>query len=198
MSVGRRACEGRGEGGTTPPFTRFPTPHPPHRDKDTGTSRGFAFLAYEDQRSTVVAVDNLSGTRVWGRTLRVEHVDDYRIKLAELDPGGAGAMTTPPPARTEADAAAAAAEAAGAAYVPEAEASVRGCGDRNAAGGGGGDAPWADSGSVFALLRSTEAVPAAGRQAAAEDADKEARRRRRKEEKRERRRKRSRSPRRRE
>lgn len=31
------------------------------RDKDTGKSRGFAFLAYEDQRSTNLAVDNLSG-----------------------------------------------------------------------------------------------------------------------------------------
>ncbi len=37
------------------------------RDKDTGKSRGFAFLAYEDQRSTVLAVDNLSGSKVGGR-----------------------------------------------------------------------------------------------------------------------------------
>lgn len=28
------------------------------RDKDSGKSRGFAFLAYEDQRSTVLAVGN--------------------------------------------------------------------------------------------------------------------------------------------
>jgi RNA recognition motif-containing protein len=46
-------------------------------------SRGFAFLAYEDQRSTVLAVDNFNGARVAGRTVRVEHVDNYRRKKAE-------------------------------------------------------------------------------------------------------------------
>lgn len=55
------------------------------RDKKTGKSRGFAFLAYEDQRSTVLAVDNLSGARVTGRTIRVEHVDNYRKKRAEVE-----------------------------------------------------------------------------------------------------------------
>ena len=34
------------------------------RHQDTGKPRGFAFLAYEDQRSTVLAVDNLNGCRV--------------------------------------------------------------------------------------------------------------------------------------
>jgi len=34
------------------------------RDKDTGKSKGFAFLAYEDQRSTVLAVDNFNGVQV--------------------------------------------------------------------------------------------------------------------------------------
>jgi RNA-binding motif X-linked protein 2 len=52
------------------------------RDKDNGKSKGFAFLAYDDQRSTVVAVDNLNGAKVAGRTIRVEHVDNYR-KLKE-------------------------------------------------------------------------------------------------------------------
>ena len=56
---------------------------PLHRDKETGKQRGFAFLAYEDQRSTVLAVDNLSGARVGGRTIRVDHVDNYKIKRAE-------------------------------------------------------------------------------------------------------------------
>jgi RNA-binding motif protein, X-linked 2 len=55
------------------------------RDKQTAKSRGFAFLAYEDQRSTVLAVDNLSGARVAGRTVRVEHVDNYRKKRAEVE-----------------------------------------------------------------------------------------------------------------
>ena len=49
-----------------------------------GKSRGFAFAAYEDQRSTVLAVDNLSGARVAGRTIRVEHVDNYKRKKAEV------------------------------------------------------------------------------------------------------------------
>ena len=31
------------------------------RDKDTGKPKGFAFIAYEDQRSTVLAVDNFNG-----------------------------------------------------------------------------------------------------------------------------------------
>jgi RNA recognition motif-containing protein len=34
------------------------------RDKKTGKSKGFAFLAYEDQRSTNLAVDNLNGATV--------------------------------------------------------------------------------------------------------------------------------------
>lgn len=49
-----------------------------------GKPRGFAFAAYEDQRSTVLAVDNLSGARVAGRTIRVEHVDNYKRKKAEV------------------------------------------------------------------------------------------------------------------
>ncbi|KAL2010273.1 hypothetical protein VTN00DRAFT_6080 [Thermoascus crustaceus] len=44
------------------------------RDKETGKSKGFAFLKYEDQRSTDLAVDNLCGATVMGRMLRVDHV----------------------------------------------------------------------------------------------------------------------------
>ena len=43
------------------------------RDSETGRSKGFAFLKYEDQRSTVLAVDNFNGTEVLSRTLRVDH-----------------------------------------------------------------------------------------------------------------------------
>jgi RNA-binding motif protein, X-linked 2 len=53
-----------------------------------GKPRGFAFAAYEDQRSTVLAVDNLSGARVAGRTIRVEHVDNYKRKKAEVRHAG--------------------------------------------------------------------------------------------------------------
>ncbi|CAI6361310.1 unnamed protein product [Macrosiphum euphorbiae] len=48
------------------------------RDKDTGKQKGFCFVCYEDQRSTVLAVDNFNGTRVLGRILRVDHVKDYK------------------------------------------------------------------------------------------------------------------------
>ena len=34
------------------------------RDKTSGASKGFAFIAYEDQRSTVLAVDNFNGAKV--------------------------------------------------------------------------------------------------------------------------------------
>jgi RNA-binding motif X-linked protein 2 len=34
------------------------------RDKDTGKSKGFAFLRYADPRSTILAVDNLNGISV--------------------------------------------------------------------------------------------------------------------------------------
>ncbi|XP_073452854.1 RNA-binding motif protein, X-linked 2 [Aquarana catesbeiana] len=48
------------------------------RDKQSGRSRGFCFLCYEDQRSTVLAVDNLNGIKLRGRTIRVDHVSNYR------------------------------------------------------------------------------------------------------------------------
>ena len=50
------------------------------RHEDTGKSRGFAFICYADQRSTVLAVDNLNGATVVGRTIKVDHVDDYKLK----------------------------------------------------------------------------------------------------------------------
>ena len=34
------------------------------KNKKTGISKGYCFLAYEDQRSTVLAVDNLNGYKV--------------------------------------------------------------------------------------------------------------------------------------
>ncbi|XP_046673326.1 RNA-binding motif protein, X-linked 2-like [Homalodisca vitripennis] len=48
------------------------------RDKGTGKQKGFCFICYEDQRSTILAVDNLNGIKVLGRTIRVDHVADYK------------------------------------------------------------------------------------------------------------------------
>ncbi|KAE8442601.1 hypothetical protein EG329_003024 [Mollisiaceae sp. DMI_Dod_QoI] len=56
------------------------------RDKETGKSRGFAFLKYEDQRSTDLAVDNLGGTVIMGRTMRVDHTR-YKKKDDEAETG---------------------------------------------------------------------------------------------------------------
>lgn len=52
------------------------------RDKETGKSKGFCFLRYEDQRSTDLAVDNLGGANVMGRMLRVDHTR-YKPKDGE-------------------------------------------------------------------------------------------------------------------
>ncbi|EON99580.1 putative u2 snrnp component ist3 protein [Phaeoacremonium minimum UCRPA7] len=43
------------------------------RDKETGKSRGFGWLKYEDQRSTDLAVDNLGGATISGRMISVDH-----------------------------------------------------------------------------------------------------------------------------
>lgn len=48
------------------------------RDKQTGKARGFGFIMYENQKSTVLAVDNFNGAKVLGRTLRVDHVSNYK------------------------------------------------------------------------------------------------------------------------
>jgi len=67
------------------------------RDKETGKSRGFAWIKYEDQRSCDLAVDNLGGANIMDRVLRVDHArykprDDEDMKdntMGELslDPG---------------------------------------------------------------------------------------------------------------
>ncbi|KAL0537293.1 hypothetical protein IC582_026270 [Cucumis melo] len=53
------------------------------RDKGTGKSKGYAFVAYEDQRSTNLAVDNLNGAQILGRIIRVDHVSKYKKKEEE-------------------------------------------------------------------------------------------------------------------
>jgi len=48
------------------------------RDKVTGKQKGFAFICYEDQRSTILAVDNFNGIKILSRVIRVDHVKDYK------------------------------------------------------------------------------------------------------------------------
>lgn len=43
------------------------------RDHETGKSKGFGWLKYEDQRSTELAVDNLGGATISGRMISVDH-----------------------------------------------------------------------------------------------------------------------------
>ncbi|KAJ6446901.1 RNA binding domain-containingprotein [Purpureocillium lavendulum] len=43
------------------------------RDNETGKSKGFGWLKYENQRSTDLAVDNLGGAQIGGRMISVDH-----------------------------------------------------------------------------------------------------------------------------
>lgn len=49
------------------------------RDEKTGESRGYAFVKYEDARSCILAVDNFCGILLCGRSIRVDHVENYRL-----------------------------------------------------------------------------------------------------------------------
>lgn len=49
------------------------------RDAESGRPKGFCFLRYVDQRSSVLAVDNFNAVKLFERTLRVDHVDDYKV-----------------------------------------------------------------------------------------------------------------------
>eukprot|EP00924_Labyrinthula_sp_SR-Ha-C_P001123 augustus_masked-scaffold_7-processed-gene-14.51-mRNA-1 protein AED:0.02 eAED:0.02 QI:0/-1/0/1/-1/1/1/0/160 len=51
------------------------------RDEETGKSKGFCFLKYEDWRSTVLAIDNFNSSELLGRVLRVDHANYSRKKL---------------------------------------------------------------------------------------------------------------------
>jgi RNA-binding motif X-linked protein 2 len=74
------------------------------RDKETGKSKGYAFLCYEDQRSTITAVDNFNGIRLSGRMIRVDHVAEYKHKKKEEDKEKEEKMTEEEKQRLEAEA----------------------------------------------------------------------------------------------
>ncbi|KAL3141871.1 hypothetical protein ABBQ32_004533 [Trebouxia sp. C0010 RCD-2024] len=117
------------------------------KDRGTGKYRGFSFLAYEDQRSTVLAVDNLNGATVGGRTVRVEHVDNYKKKKAEVE-GKEESESDEEHEETAAveDTAAPELNAVAPAAVPQA-----------LGPGVGRDMPWAASGSIFSMLNDQSA-----------------------------------------
>ncbi|CRG99760.1 RNA-binding protein, putative [Plasmodium relictum] len=49
------------------------------RDEETGKSKGYCFLAYADQRSTILAVDNFNGYKLLDRQLVVDHILNYKL-----------------------------------------------------------------------------------------------------------------------
>lgn len=53
-----------------------------NHSNNNGESKGFAFLKYEDQRSTVLAVDNLNGITILDRNIRVDHCY-YKVQFDE-------------------------------------------------------------------------------------------------------------------
>ncbi|GMT05567.1 hypothetical protein PENTCL1PPCAC_27741 [Pristionchus entomophagus] len=55
------------------------------RDAKTGKSKGFCFLCYKDQRSTVLSVDNFNGISLLNRMLRVDHVEEYKVPKYKED-----------------------------------------------------------------------------------------------------------------
>ncbi|KAF8341452.1 uncharacterized protein EI90DRAFT_2904858, partial [Cantharellus anzutake] len=57
------------------------------RDVETGKTKGFGFVMYEDQRSTILAVDNLNGGKVLDRTIRVDHVKNYKQRKVKNEAG---------------------------------------------------------------------------------------------------------------
>ncbi|CAI5441344.1 unnamed protein product [Caenorhabditis angaria] len=55
------------------------------RDRKTGKSKGFCFLCYQDQRSTILAVDNFNGITLAKRIIRVDHVEEYKVPKYKED-----------------------------------------------------------------------------------------------------------------
>lgn len=59
------------------------------KDKESGKSKGFCYLKYEDYRSCVLAIDNFNGISVLDKKLKVDHVyfqlkdgqneDDFKV-----------------------------------------------------------------------------------------------------------------------
>lgn len=57
------------------------------RDKETGKSRGFCFIKYQDTRSCEMAVDNFNGATVLGRKLKASFASNLEAirKMKPVD-----------------------------------------------------------------------------------------------------------------
>ncbi|KAJ3054361.1 hypothetical protein HK097_002025 [Rhizophlyctis rosea] len=55
-----------------------------HKDPDTGKSKGFAFVQYENADDAKVALDKMNGYDIMGRKIRVGHITDKTITPASL------------------------------------------------------------------------------------------------------------------
>lgn len=65
------------------------------KNKETGKSRGFCYLKYEDHRSCVLAIDNFNGVKVYDRPLKVDHTyyrlvdgqneDDFLVEYPKVE-----------------------------------------------------------------------------------------------------------------
>jgi RNA-binding motif X-linked protein 2 len=45
---------------------------------DDGKSKGFCYIAFEDQRSTILAIDNFNSFHLVKRPLKVDHAPDFK------------------------------------------------------------------------------------------------------------------------
>ena len=51
------------------------------RDKETGKSKGYCFLKYEDQRSTILAVDNFNGITVCSNSSNRNYISTFPYRF---------------------------------------------------------------------------------------------------------------------
>lgn len=60
------------------------------RDKETGKSRGFCFIKYQDSRSCELAVDNFSGAVILGRKIKTSFASNLNtiksMRPADVSP----------------------------------------------------------------------------------------------------------------
>lgn len=69
------------------------------KEKETGKSRGFCYLKYEDHRSCILAIDNFNGVKIYERPLKIDHTyfrlldgqseDEFLIEYPEHEKEGA-------------------------------------------------------------------------------------------------------------